>query len=158
MVSLVDNQTKRITVSGKAYRNDVATPTENDGTDRNHHFLILSQGMICKCDGMMMTERLDAEKLYRHLLIFLSSAKEDARITSVHISLYTSLVWFCQHRECIHPFTVFSHELMPLCKVSGTATYHKCIRELHQYHYIRYIPSNNRFVGSLVYLSATIRE
>lgn len=41
---------------------------------------------------------------------------------------------------------------MHVCKISSTATYHKCIKELHQYGYITYTPSYNPYKGSLVLL------
>jgi hypothetical protein len=95
---------------------------------------------------------MESVRLYQYLLFFLRHARDDARISAVHISLYTALIVYCENNERVHPFTVFSAELMPLCKISGTATYHRCIRELHEYGYIRYTPSYNHFLGSLVCL------
>ncbi|MCW3074570.1 MAG: hypothetical protein JWP69_1639 [Flaviaesturariibacter sp.] len=83
---------------------------------------------------------------------FLSAAKEDPRISPVHISLYAALLLLWQQMGG-YPFCVFSHQVMPFCKISGTATYHKAIRELHTYGYIRYHPSYNHFQGSAVYFT-----
>ena len=83
---------------------------------------------------------------------FLLTAKEDPRISPVHISLYTALLLLGQ-RLGEHPLCVFSHQVMPFCKISGTATYHKTIRELHEFGYIKYVPSYNHFLGSLVYVN-----
>ena len=88
---------------------------------------------------------------------FLLAAKEDARISPVHISLYTALLLLRQEMDQ-HPLCVFSHQVMPLCKISGSATYHKSIRELHNYGYIKYVPSYNHFLGSLVYLVSGYRS
>jgi hypothetical protein len=41
---------------------------------------------------------------------------------------------------------------MKLAKISGVATYHKSIRELDEYGYIRYEPSYNRYKRSVIYL------
>ncbi|CAN5580530.1 transcriptional regulator [soil metagenome] len=41
---------------------------------------------------------------------------------------------------------------MEISKISGKATYHKVIRELHNFGYIKYEPSFNYFRGSLVYM------
>jgi hypothetical protein len=41
---------------------------------------------------------------------------------------------------------------MRISKISAKATYHKCIKDLHNFGYIQYIPSYNPFKGSLVYL------
>ena len=82
---------------------------------------------------------------------FLATAKEDPRINTAHISLYVSLIYFWQQKQYKNPVSLFRHDLIPLCKISGSATYHKSIRDLHRFGYIEYIPSFNRFEGSLVY-------
>ncbi|HEU4576573.1 MAG TPA: hypothetical protein VFS36_16350 [Chitinophagaceae bacterium] len=99
----------------------------------------------------MMQEQIEAIELSGKVASFMEMIKEDARINPAHISLYSALVHCCRKKQYLHPVTVFSHEIMPLCKISGTATYHRSIRELHQYGYIRYVPSYNHFLGSLVY-------
>ena len=82
---------------------------------------------------------------------FLATAKEDPRINTAHISLYVSLIYCWQQKQYKNPVSLFRHDLVPLCKISGSATYHKSIRDLHRFGYIEYIPSFNRFEGSLVY-------
>jgi len=83
---------------------------------------------------------------------FIESVKEDPRINTAHISLYVSLVsyWYANSQK--NPLCVFSRDIMPVCKISGPATYHRSIRELHEYGYIKYVPSFNHFLGSLVYI------
>ena len=83
---------------------------------------------------------------------FLQAVKQDPRVGTGHISLYVSLVCLWCDNNFEEPLSVFSHELMPICKIAGSATYHRSIRELHEYGYIRYVPSYNHFLGSLVYL------
>jgi hypothetical protein len=51
-----------------------------------------------------------------------------------------------------NPVSVSRQELMRISKISAKATYHKCIKDLHNFGYIKYIPSYNPFKGSLVYL------
>jgi len=85
---------------------------------------------------------------------FMAKAKEDPRIGPMHISLYTALLYLWQERNCTHPLSVFSHEVMPVCKISGPATYHRTIRQLHSLGYIKYVPSYNHYLGSLVWLDA----
>lgn len=84
------------------------------------------------------------------LIDFMNRAREDARIGPMHISLYAALVTLWHKKGCTHPFPVFSHEVMPVCKICGPATYHRSIRQLHEYGYIKYLPSYNHFLGSLV--------
>lgn len=82
---------------------------------------------------------------------FLAAAKEDPRINTGHISLYVSLLYYWQQKKYENPISLFRRDLIPLCKISGSATYHKSMRDLHQLGYIKYIPSFNRFEGSMVY-------
>ena len=43
---------------------------------------------------------------------------------------------------------------MEAAKINGLATYHKCIRELHEYGYIDYHPSYNAAICSQVTMLA----
>ena len=78
--------------------------------------------------------------------------EDDPRISPVHISLYMALMELWIRREYASPLLVFSHEVMPLAKISGMATYYRTIKQLHDFGYIRYAASFNRFEGSSVYL------
>lgn len=89
---------------------------------------------------------------------FLTTIIEDPRITAVHISLFMALVHQWEQRGCRDPLQVFSREVMPLCKISGTATYHRCVRELDTYGYIRYVASFNHHRGSRVYFKTLERR
>jgi hypothetical protein len=82
---------------------------------------------------------------------FFETIKTDPRISPVHISLYAALYLQWIENKYENPIYIFSNDLKPFCKISGSATYHRSIRQLHQYGYIRYIPSFNRCLGSLVY-------
>jgi hypothetical protein len=84
--------------------------------------------------------------------LFLKEACEDSKLTPAHISLYVALVFCWQQNGHLHPVTIHRNEVMRLAKISGRTTYQKCIRELQAYGYIKYIPSFNHFLGSLVYL------
>jgi len=86
------------------------------------------------------------------LLKFMGRVKEDPRIGPLHISIYVSLVAIWMDRGGAHPLSVFAHEVMPYCKITGPATYHRTLRQLHEYGYIKYVPSYNHFLGSLIYL------
>jgi hypothetical protein len=100
-----------------------------------------------------MEEKTDTPTQLKLVGDFIENVKEDLRITTAHISLYVSLVnqWFANGEKT--PLSIFSKEIMPICKISGAATYHRSIRQLHEYGYIRYIPSYNHFLGSLVYFN-----
>jgi hypothetical protein len=83
---------------------------------------------------------------------FFSAIEKDARIGASHISLYCALLQLGlkQHAE---PVFIMAPEIMKVAKIAGIATYHKCIKELHEYGYIRYMPSYNHRKKSKVYLN-----
>ncbi|MDO3643733.1 hypothetical protein [Mucilaginibacter sp. L3T2-6] len=75
----------------------------------------------------------------------------DGRMLATHVSLFTAL-FICWHRsEFNSPFAVNRRELMNLSKIASIATYHKCIKELDRFGYIRYQPSYHPKNGSLIY-------
>lgn len=92
------------------------------------------------------------------LHFFLSETEADPRITTAHISLYVSLWKKWKNSGAEQPLYVFRQDVMNLCKISSYNTYHKVIRQLHQYGYIRYIPSYNHFAGSSVYFMVSRTE
>ncbi|SEB21569.1 hypothetical protein [Pedobacter hartonius] len=75
----------------------------------------------------------------------------DSRILATHVSLFTALFVCWQHGGFTSPFAVTRKKLMAYSRIASIATYHKCIRELDQFGYIRYQPSYHPKMGSLVY-------
>jgi hypothetical protein len=75
----------------------------------------------------------------------------DKRILATHVSLLTALFVCWQRSGFISPFAITRKTLMGFSKIASIATYHKCIRELDEYGYIRYQPSYDPVRGSLVY-------
>ena len=87
------------------------------------------------------------------LYIFLSAIGDDPRISCAHISVYMALWKKWKDNRCQQPLSFFRSDLAPLCKLSSYNSYHKTIRQLHEYGYIKYVPSYNHFLGSLVYFN-----
>src|SRR4051812_37226667 len=79
------------------------------------------------------------------LLNFFKAIREDPRIGPAHISLFMAIIQQWNSNNCRNPVAVFSYELMCLAKISGIATYHRSIRELNDFGYIKYQPSFNHF-------------
>jgi hypothetical protein len=75
----------------------------------------------------------------------------DERLLATHVSLFTALFIFWQRNDFASPFPITRKTLLMFSKIASVATYHKCIRELDEYGYIRYQPSYNPSKGSLVY-------
>jgi hypothetical protein len=76
---------------------------------------------------------------------------KDTRLLATHISLCTALFACWQKNGFISPFPVSRKQLMAFSRIASVATYHKCMKELDEYGYIRYQPSFNPKLGSQVY-------
>lgn len=77
----------------------------------------------------------------------------DARIGATHVSIYMALLqkW---NGEKETPLELHRPEIMRAAKISARQTYNKCMNELKQYGYIRYMPSTGRGIESIIYLNA----
>jgi hypothetical protein len=87
-----------------------------------------------------------------HLTGFFERISIDERLNPTHISLYMALFQMWNMNRFTNPISISRSEIMRLSKIYSNATYHKCIRELHEYEYIQYLPSYNPFKGSLINL------
>ena len=83
---------------------------------------------------------------------FFLAIEKDARINATHIGVYAALLHYWQEHSFVNPIHAYSHEIMPIAKISAQATYHCKIRDLHAFGYIRYEPSFKRNQPSKVYL------
>ena len=88
----------------------------------------------------------------RHLTGFFDKIQDDEQLNPTHISLYLALFQFWNLNHFRNPISISRNEMMKLSKISAYGTYHKCIKELHQFGYIEYLPSFNPYKGSLVHL------
>lgn len=80
---------------------------------------------------------------------FIELIQEDPRIRPSHISLFLAIVNCvkCQHGHM--PVVIFKKQIIKHAKISA-ATFHRCIKELNRYGYIKYLPSCNAGAGNLV--------
>jgi replication initiation and membrane attachment protein DnaB len=88
----------------------------------------------------------------KELTNFYSAIKGDHRIGTTHISLYMALFQFYNLNRLENPIQITRTAVMEVAKISGQATYHKCIKDLHDYGYIQYEPSYNPAISSRVHL------
>lgn len=88
----------------------------------------------------------------RHLTGFFDRVCKDHRLNPTHISVYMAIFQFWNVNRFKNPLSISRSEIMELSKVSSRNTYHKCMKELHQYGYFRYDPSYHPLRGSWVYL------
>jgi hypothetical protein len=86
------------------------------------------------------------------IALFMERIRIDPRIGPLHISLYMSLFscWILQ--GATGPVLFTAKELMPIAKIAGGTTFHRCIKQLHAYGYIVYEPSFHAVVKSRAYL------
>jgi hypothetical protein len=88
----------------------------------------------------------------KHLTSFFDRVEADDKLNPTHISLYISLFQYWNVNRFQNPISISRSEVMKISKICSKATYHKCMKQLHNYGYIRYKPSYNPFRGSLVHL------
>lgn len=96
----------------------------------------------------------------KHLTAAFEKMAEDTKLNPTHVSLYVSLFQFWNLNRFQNPFSIARNEVMKVSKIASNKTYLKCLRELDNFGYIRYLPSRNPFKGSKVeictlYTSAT---
>lgn len=84
---------------------------------------------------------------------FFNAIAGDPRISITHIGIYAALLQYWKQHNFENPVYVFSYEIMPIAKISASTTYHKIIKDLSNYGYIKYEPSYKRNQGSKVYFN-----
>lgn len=88
----------------------------------------------------------------KHLTGFFEKVALDRTLNPTHISLYIALFQFWNCNRFKNPISISRDEVMRISKISSKATYHKCLKNLHNLGYINYQPSYNPFRGSHVIL------
>ena len=83
---------------------------------------------------------------------FFSAIENDPRISITHIGIYAALLQYWKEHGCKNPVQVFSYQIMSIAKISASTTFHKSIKELNDYGYIRYEPSFKRNKGSKIFI------
>lgn len=84
------------------------------------------------------------EQPLKSLSNFFRAIEKDYRISITHIGMYAALLQFRMDKGFINPIQVYSYEIMEIAKVSSPKTFYKCIHELNEYGYIKYVPTRNR--------------
>ena len=84
----------------------------------------------------------------KHLTGFFEKVSTDFDLNPTHISLYMAVFQLWNQNRFQNPIGISRDELMRISKISSTATFHKCIKELSTKGYVIYSPSYNPFKGS----------
>lgn len=86
----------------------------------------------------------------KHLNAVFVQFSMDTRLNPTHISLYVALFQLWNNYHFLETFHVNREEVMQFSKIGSKTTYHRCIKELHQWKYLLYMPSHNPFKGSKI--------
>jgi len=88
----------------------------------------------------------------KELTIFFNAIRDDNRIGASHISLYMALFQFYNLNQFRNPVLISRASVMEIAKISGVATYHKCMKDLVDFGYLNYLPSYNPAIHSQITL------
>jgi len=86
----------------------------------------------------------------KHLNGVFDQFSKESRLNPTHISLYVALFQFWNYNRFPNEFYISREEIMKYSKIGSTATYHKCIKQLDHWKYLKYKPSHNPYKGSKV--------
>ena len=94
----------------------------------------------------------------QHLTQVYIRIADDDRLTSNHVSIYLALfqLWNTEHFP--KSFIIMRQEVMQLSKVTSKSSYHRCLKQLHDFGYISYEPSHNAMIGSRVSMVVILRS
>lgn len=85
------------------------------------------------------------------LFDFMAIASQEPRFGPPHVSLFVAIL-FESHLQGKYPVCIYARNLMKKAKINGVATYHRVIKELQEFGFIKYEPSYNPLLGSLIYI------
>ncbi|SRX76368.1 hypothetical protein [Aequorivita antarctica] len=88
----------------------------------------------------------------KHLNAVFQQFSLDSRLNPTHISLYMALFQYWNINRFPEEFYINREEIMKMSKIGSKATYHRCLKNLHSWKYIRYLPSHNPYKGSKIRL------
>ena len=89
----------------------------------------------------------------RHLsAFFFRHTKRDTWLNANHISLYLALFQYWNLNRFQNPFPISRVEVMAISGIGSKNTYHKCLKELHQFGYIYYRASLSKFQKSNIHI------
>ncbi len=86
----------------------------------------------------------------KHLNKVFQVFSKDSRLNTTHISLYMALFHYWNINRFPTVFHINRDEIMQLSKIGSKATYHRCLRNMDDWCYIKYLPSHNPYKGSQI--------
>lgn len=86
----------------------------------------------------------------RHLSSVLEVIADDNRLNTSHVSLYVALFQIWNQHRFENPISINRSDTMRISKIGSRVTYHRCLKNLAEWNYIKYFPSHNPMKGSLI--------
>ena len=86
----------------------------------------------------------------RQLTRFFARLSDDQRMTPFHVSLYMALFQFWNLNRFQNPFSISRDQTMQLSRIGSQNNYAKCMKQLQEWGYIRYVPASNLYKDSQV--------
>ena len=83
---------------------------------------------------------------------FFAGIENDPRISITHIAIFTAIFRFWSAHGFQNPIQAYSHQIMPIAKMSSHNIYIKRLNELNEYGYLKYEASFKRNKSSKIYL------
>jgi hypothetical protein len=87
-----------------------------------------------------------------HLNNFFLKIPEDKRLKTTHVSLYLALFHTWNNARFSKEFFINRNEIMQQSRIGSKGTYHKCITDLSVWEYLKYTPSYNPQLGSVIHM------
>lgn len=88
----------------------------------------------------------------KHLNKTMQLFYEDDRLLSTHITVYMALFQVWNANRFLNPIFINRLEIMKAAKINSFSTYTKCLRQLHEWEYLEYLPTHNPMVGTRINL------
>ena len=86
----------------------------------------------------------------KHLNAAFQMIVNDSRLNPTHVSLYMALFQLWNITRFSEVFYINRQEVMQFSKIGSKTTFHRCMQDLHNWKYIKYIPSHNIYKSSEV--------
>jgi len=86
----------------------------------------------------------------KHLTGFFNCIAVEKSLNPTHISLYITIFQCWNINRFKNPVAITRDQMMRGSKISSTATFHKCIKDLQRLGYIDYNPSFNPYSGTSI--------
>ena len=88
----------------------------------------------------------------KHLNAVFKLFLRDPRLNPTHISLYMALFQYWNINRFPQVFYINREDVMKMSKIGSKATYHRCLKNLHHWKYLVYLPSHNPYKSSQIRL------